>query len=135
MERLSCDLFHFGNKTWLILVDWFSGYSFTKKLGANSSTEMVIKKLTKIFNSYGYPEHLRCGSGPEIRDSFINWCRRAGIQAVHSSAYHSQGNARAEKGVQEVKNLLKRVGEAGEDFQTAYSEYKLAPTSSGHSPA
>ena len=107
MGKMSCDLFPFGNKTYLILVDWFSGYTFTKKIGVSSSTEMVLKKLTKIFNNYGWPEHLRCDDGPEFRTGFMTWCRRAGIQAVHSSAYHSQGNARAENGVQQVKNLLK----------------------------
>ena len=135
MEKVSCDLFHFGNKTYLILVDFFSGYTFTKMIGASSSTEAVKRKLQKIFNHYGWPEFLRCDDGAEFRASFMTWCRRAGIQAIHSSAYHSQGNARAENAVQQVKNLLKRCAEANDDFETAYSEQRMSPRACGQSAA
>ena len=78
---------------------------------------------------------LNTDDGAEFRTSFMTWCRKAGIQAVHSSAYHSQGNARAENAVQQVKNLLKRCAEANEDFEVAYSEYRMSPKSCGQSAA
>ena len=135
MEKVSVDLFHYSNKTYLIMVDFFSGYTFTKLIGASSSTEAVKKKLTKIFNHYGWPVFLRCDAGPEFRDSFMTWCRRAGIQAIHSSAYNSRGNARAENAVQNVKNLMTRCEESGDNFETAYSELRMSPRACGQSSA
>ena len=56
-----------------------------------------------------------------------------GIESSHSSAYKSSGNARAKK-IQDVKNLLRKVKDAGEDWQEAYSEWRNAPTVEGASP-
>ena len=58
-----------------------------------------------------------------------------GWNSKHPFISISQPSSSAEKAVQEVKNLLTRVAEAGEDFENAYSEYKMAPTSTGVSPA
>ena len=67
---MSSDLFHFGPNTWLILVDWFSNFSFVKKLGRSEGTDKVIKKLKKIFLQHGFCEQLRTDCGPEYRQSF-----------------------------------------------------------------
>ena len=97
MQKMSYDPFHFGSDTWLILVDWYSNFSFAKKLGWTGGTEKVIHKLRKIFFQHGFCEQLRTDDGQEYRQSFQRWCRRAGIDATHLSAYNSSGNARAEK--------------------------------------
>ena len=90
MQKMSSDLFHFGSNTWLILVDWFSNFSFAKKLGRTGGTDKVIKKLKKIFFQHGFCEQLRTDCGPEYRQSFQKWCRRKGIDVCHSSAYNSR---------------------------------------------
>ena len=131
MQKVSCDIFHHGGNSWLIMTDWFSGFPFAKKLGVSSSTEQVIKKLNKIFMMFGYPTHLRSDGGPEFRDSFQKWARRAGIQSSHSSAYNPEGNSRAEKSIQDVKNLMTKIKEAGEDWDLAFCEWRSSPTSQG----
>ena len=135
MQKISCDIFHHSGNSWLIVTDWFSGFPFAKKLGHTSSTDQVIKKLNKIFMTFGYPTHLRSDGGPEFRDSFQKWARRAGIQSTHSSAYNPEGNSRAEKSIQDVKNLLTKTKEAGEDWDLAFCEWRSAPTSQGVSTA
>ena len=82
MQKMSSDLFHFGSSTWLILVDWFSNFSFAKKLDRTGGTDKVIKKLKKIFFQHGFCEQLRKDCGPEYRQSFQKWCRRAGLTYV-----------------------------------------------------
>ena len=70
MEKISTDLFHFRGKTFLILIDWFSGYPFVKDLGRSSSTQKVIKKMRKIFLEQGFPRTLKADYGPEYRVTF-----------------------------------------------------------------
>ena len=135
MQKMSSDLLHFGSDTWLILVDWYSNFSFAKKLGWTGGTQKVIHKLRKIFFQPGFCEQLRTEDGLEYRQSFQRLCKRAGIDVTHSSAYNSSGNARAEKKIQGVKNLLRKVKDAGEDWLEAYSEWRNAPTVEGPSPA
>ena len=85
-KKMTSDLFHVRANTWLILVDWFSNFSFAKKLGHSGGTDLVIKKMKKIFLRHGFCEQLRTDNGPEYRLRFQAWCRRAGIDVYHSSA-------------------------------------------------
>ena len=135
MEKISTDLFHFRGKTFLILIDWFSGYPFVKDLGRSSSTQKVIKKMRKIFLEQGFPRTLKADYGPEYRVTFGKWCKDAGIELIHSSAWNSPGNARAERGVGQMKKLMERVHLAKEDWLLALSEWRNCPTADGPSPA
>ena len=135
MEKLSTDLFHFKGKTFLILIDWFSGYPFVKDLGRSSSTEKVIKKMRKVFLEQGFPRTLKADYGPEYRLAFGKWCKDAGIELIHSSAGNSPGNARAERGVGQMKKLMERVHLAKQDWPLALSEWRNCPTVDGPSPA
>ena len=112
-------------------MDWFSNFSFAKKLGHSGSTDLVIKKIKKIFLRHGFCEQLRTDFG----QSFQAWCRRAGIDLCHSSAYNSSGNSRAEKKIQNVKNLLWKCKDTGPDFSEAHSEWRNSPTVQGASSA
>ena len=135
MERLSTDLFHFRGKTFLILIDWFSGYPFVKDLGRSSSTQKVIKKMRKVFLEQGFPRTLKADFGPEFRLAFGKWCKDVGIELIHSSSYNSPGNARAERGVGQMKKLMERVHLAKQDWLLSLSEWRLCPTVDGPSPA
>ena len=65
----------------MILSDWFSGFSFAKRLGVTSGTDQVIKKLNKIFMMFGYPEHLRSDAGPHFRNLFRPGAEEQGSKA------------------------------------------------------
>ena len=135
MEKMSTDLFHFGGNTYLILVDWYSGFPMVRNLGRSSSTSKVIRKLRKIFLTYGFCTKLKSDFGPEYRQTFQRWCDEVGIELVYSSAYNSSGNSRAEVQVKQVKKLLRKVQLTGEDFQLVLSEWRGCPTAEGPSPA
>ena len=85
MQKISSDIFHFGNQNWLILADWVFGFSFAKCLGRTSGTEQVIHKMKKIFLQFGFPEELRTDFGPHFRDTFQKWCRRSEIRSAHTT--------------------------------------------------
>ena len=135
MEKMSADLCHFDGDTWLVLVDWFSNFTFAKNLGKTGGTDKVIKKLRKIFFTFGLCNFLKTDAGPEWRGRFQEWATQAGIVTSYSSAYNSPGNSRAEKAVQETKKLLRKVKDEKGDWLLAFSELRNCPTSQGPSPA
>ena len=61
------------------MVDWFSNFTFAKKLGRTGGTDRVKEKLRKIFLTFGFCQFLKTDGGPEFRDKFQDWARKAGI--------------------------------------------------------
>ena len=53
-QKCSADLFHFFGVTWLILVDWFSRFSFAKALGRTGGTDRVIHKMQHFFFNWDF---------------------------------------------------------------------------------
>ena len=135
MQKMSADLMHFDGNTWLILVDWFSNFTFAKKLGKIGGTDKVIEKMKKIFFTFGFCQFLKTDDGPEFRGRFQDWAKKVGIVTTKSSAYFSPGNSRSEKAVQDIKRLLQKVKDEKGDWQLALSEWRNCPTVLGPSPA
>ena len=135
MDIFSVDMFKWEGKDYLMGVDWFSCMPFMKCLGKTSSTEAVIKRLKKWALTYGVPRRIRADFGPHFRQRFQRWCERLGIKPETSSAYLSQSNSRVERVIGEIKKLMTKCKEAGEDFDVAFSEWKMAPRVEGPSPS
>ena len=140
MEKISTDIFHFDGLCWLIVNDWFSNFTFVKKLGKSETTEVVISKMKKIFLLCGFPEKLKSDDGPCYRGRFQSWAQQCGIVTSLSSAWNSEGNSRSEKAVKDVKRLMMKIKqEKGsgwyEHFKVALSEWRMAPRVHGASPA
>ena len=133
MEFLGSDLFHFDGNTWLIVVDFFSGFPLVKNLGKHSSTDKVIKRMKKWMNLLGYCRKIRVDGGPHYRDSFKEWCRQAGIKVEVASAYHPQSNCRAEGTLGNIKKLMRKCKDGGENFEEALAEWRMAPRADGPS--
>ena len=133
MEFVGSDLFHFDGNTWLIVVDFFSGFPLVKNLGKHSSTAKVIKRMTKWYNMLGYPRKMRADGGGEYRDTFQEWCKEAGIRFVPSSPYHPESNCRAESTLGNIKRLLRKCKDGGEDFERALSQWRICPRADGPS--
>ena len=131
MEFGGRDLYHFGGNTWRLFVDFFSGKPLIKNLGKNSSSDKVIRRLRKWFLEFGFVRKLRCDGGPELRGRFQDWCQKAGIKVEVSSAYRAIFNARAEGCIKQVKRLLEKTKDGGEDFALALAEYCNAPRADG----
>ena len=133
MEFLGSDLFHFDGDTWLIVVDFFSGFPLVKNFGKHSSTAKVIKRLKKWQNLLGYCRKIRVDGGPQYRDTFQEWCRQAGIKVETASAYHPQSNCRAEGTLGNIKKLMRKCKDGGENFEEALAEWRMAPRADGPS--
>ena len=117
------------------MVDAFSNYPLVKKFGRSSSTDKVIKQVSKWFDTFVYPRYIWHDRGSEMRKRFQEWLRQAGVRSELSSAYNSQINGRCERLVGQMKSNMERCKEVKECFWTALAEWRLAPRSDRPSPA
>ena len=73
MESPSADLFQFGPQHYLVLVDWYSGLPMVSKL-RNLSSATVIRNLTELLHTYGWPLSILTDGGPQFRSEFKTFC-------------------------------------------------------------
>ncbi|KAG1651825.1 hypothetical protein GQR58_026731 [Nymphon striatum] len=134
MTHVGVDLFDALGKTYVVMVDRFSGFLFVSKI-TNSSTSTVTKILLKWFCDFGYPDVIRSDGGPCFRSEFSEICDQYFIKHELSSAYNPSSNGLAEAAVKNAKILLQKCKETGENFEQALSEFRLMPRADGFSIA
>ena len=107
-ERIHIDFFHFGGRTFLIVVDAFSKWVEIKEMSSTDS-QKVQKTLKQIFEMFGDPFLLVADNGPPFNSaSFKNFLKEREIKYLNSPPYHPQSNGLAERYVRTVKTFLKR---------------------------
>ena len=111
-------IFRGGKKQWLALVDRFSGYAWTTAL-RRLDTKAVILHLENWFNEFGWPTHIRTDGGPQFKSEFKEFCTAHGIQHELSSPYNPESNGLAEAAVKNLKGIVLRCKEKGENIQHA----------------
>lgn len=129
MESISCDLFDYAGKTYLVTVDRYSGYPFVNEL-RNLDTAAVIRALRSIWHVHGYPRVIVTDNGPQFRSDFAQHCKSIGARHFTSSPYHSQSNGLAEAAVKNCKQLMQKVGSKKEDFDYQLFKYRNTPRAS-----
>ena len=102
------DLFSFEGQEFLIVVDAYSFYFEIVRL-KRTSTQGVLTALYSIFQHFGLPRIVKSDNGPQFASSeFTRVLKEDGIVTSTSSPYHAQGNALAERAVQEAKKILRK---------------------------
>ncbi|KAG1696506.1 Transposon Ty3-G Gag-Pol polyprotein [Nymphon striatum] len=134
MTHVGVDLFEAIGKTYIVMIDRYSGFLFVSKL-TNSSTISVINILLKWFYDFGLPDIIRSDGGPCFRSEFREFCGKYLIKHEISSAYNPTSNGLAEAAVKNAKKLVLKCKETGEDFHQALAEFRLMPRADGFSPA
>lgn len=130
-QNLGADLFTLKDKNYLLVVDYFSRYVEIAQLSPTRSANVIVH-LKSIFARHGIPEVLITDNGPqfacqEMRDFAKDYC----FEHVTSSPRYPQSNGEAERGVQTVKNLLKKAS----DPYKALLAYRTTALANGYSPA
>ena len=102
------------------------------KLSGESSAN-VIKHLKSIFARHGIPQEMVTDNGPQYSSrEFSKFAETYGFIHTTSSPKFPQSNGEAERGVQTIKNLLKK----SDDPYLALLIYRSTPLSnSNYSPA
>lgn len=107
-ERVHLDLFYFGGKMFLIIVDSFSNY-IDIVLMNNTTARSLIKVLEDKFAIYGLFHEIVTDNGPPFNSwEFEKYCRERSIRLSHSPIYHPASNGRAERGVRIVKTVFRK---------------------------
>ena len=87
MDEIGTDLFNAICKKWLATVDRYSGYAWLKQL-ARTHTAKIVKELTSMFNSFGWPNAIRADGGPRFGQEFKEFCKANSIQ--HKLAHNPE---------------------------------------------
>ncbi|XP_059080054.1 uncharacterized protein K02A2.6-like [Tigriopus californicus] len=135
MQAVSTDLFDCLGKTYVIMVDRYSGFPFISRL-SSTTTEAVWSKLMGWFQDFGMPGLIKSDGGPQYRQQFSTLCAENNIIHEQSAPYHPESNGLAEAAVKLVKALLKKTGGVDNTvFRSALLEWRNTPRASGFSPA
>ncbi len=134
MEAVATDLFEWGGRHYIVLVDRFSGFIWCQML-KRLDTRAVLNMINTVFLEHGFPCAIRSDGGPQFRSEFNSYCELNGITHELSAPYHPQSNGLAENAVKTAKDLLKKTQEAGESFVDALAAWRWTPRADGASPA
>ncbi|KAM7293520.1 uncharacterized protein ISCGN_026650 [Ixodes scapularis] len=128
-ERVASDLFNFEGKSYVVIVDSYSGYLDFKKLSGESSKE-VVNVMKEWLATHGVPKVIETDNGPcYAAQEFKNFSRDWGFQHLTSSPRYAQSNGLAERAVQTAKGILRKCSLDGSDIQMALLSFRNTPRS------
>lgn len=134
--KVGCDLFEFENKKYLLLVDYYTKYVGLEELHKNATSHNVIKILKNIFARHGVPNLVVTDGGPQFSAGHFkefsntwNFCHQI------TSPLYPQSNGMAERHIQTIKNMMRKVLEDHKELPLALLQYRNTPLMEGYSPA
>ena len=126
--KVATDLFEFGGKEYLIIVDYHSGFFEVDRLH-DTSSNTVIMKLKAHFLRYGAPITLISDNGPQYSSGlFKRFSNEWQFTHVTSSPGYSQSNGAAEAAVKTMKRLLRKCKAIGEEPFLALLNLRNTPS-------
>ena len=107
-EELSCDYATFANRKYLIIKDKATGFLDVKHTKDQSTAE-AQRCIHEWSFTYGLPHQVKTDGGPAFREGFQSYLLGLGISHATTSAYNSTSNGLAERGVRQIKDVLKKT--------------------------
>ena len=134
-QRIALDLFHFQNKDYLVVVDFYSRW-IEIPLMHSTTASTIINHLKSLFSRFGFIEEAYTDNGPQFSSlEFEQFAREFNFKHVTSSPYFPSSNGMAERAVQTAKTILKKCLLSGDDPYVSLLNYRATPLKSGYSPA
>ena len=130
-QKVGTDLFMWKQKTYLLVVDYYSRFIEIARLSSLTSDE-VITHLKSIFARHGIPQYVVSDNGTQYSSQlFSNFSKSYGFKHITSSPHYPQSNGEAERAVQTMKRLLDK----STDPYLTLLAYRSTPLKLGYSPA
>ena len=130
--RVAMDLFELDEKSFLVVVDYYSRFITVHELTGDTTSGAVIRELNKLFCMLGIPNTIVSDNGPQfVSDKFRQFVERWDITHITSSPRYPQSNGEAERAVQTVKGLMRK----SINYHAALCAYRDTPVTGGYSPA
>ena len=95
----------------------------------------MTKQLAKWFTEYGWPSYIRSDGGPQFRTEFTKFCKENRIKHELASPYNPESNGLAEAAVKNLKAIVLRCREQGEDTKLAIAAWRNMARTDGKSPS
>lgn len=129
-EKVATDLFEYKNKSYLLVVDYYSKF-FEVCLLNNIRSETVITHMKSIFARHGIPDIIVSDNAKQYTsEKFKAFEKTWEFKHVTSSPRYPQSNGMAERTVQTVKQLLKKADREGKDPYLSILNYRNTPLDS-----
>ena len=130
-QKVAADFLQLNNKTYLLVVKYFSKYIEATQLHTATSTQ-TIRFLRDIFARHGIPEEFVSDNGPQFAsDEFASFARELQMRHVTSSPHYPPSNGMAERAVRTLERLLRSTPQ----LSHALLSYRSIPLAHGFSPA
>ena len=120
MNNLGMDA---AGKKWLAVLCRLSGYAWHSLL-KKTTTAYILQTLDCLFTEYGYPSVIRSGGGPQFRSEFDEYCKKNAINHELFSPYNPEPNGVAESADKNLKSIILRCKEKGEELKPAIAAWR-----------
>ena len=107
-QMICADYFDIKGKSWLVIVDRFSGWLSLHYYPREATASDLIKSLKDYFCTFGICDQFSSDDGPQFRSQqFKEFLKAWGVKEHRvSAAYHPKSNLRSETAVKSAKRLL-----------------------------
>ena len=108
-QQVASDYFQLGGRTYLVIVDRYSGWPVVAYCGnSTGNSGMLTNKLREYFSTFGIPEEIATDGGlPYTSYETQQFFKDYGVRHRLSSVAFAQSNKRAELAVKSMKRLLR----------------------------
>lgn len=135
-NKIGCDIFEIKGKKYLLVIDYFSKYVEVAELLNNPTSHMVITNLKSIFARHGIPVTFVSDGGPQFTSQeFKTFSRQWEFKHIVSSPTYAQSNGMAERHIQTIKKMFKKIFNEKKDLYMALLHYRTTPIFENISPS
>ena len=122
--KVGMDLFSFCNKSYLVIVDYYSNYIEVCNLYHQTKSPDVISHVKAIFARFGIPRVVISDNGTDFKNFAKSW----DFEHKTSSPDYPKANGMAESAVKAVKRIFKKAYKMNEDPYLALLAFRSAPS-------
>ena len=134
-EMLGADLFEYGGKTYIVIVDYYSLWPEVYQLKKTTAGD-VIDAFKQSIARFGIPDRIYSDNGPQFHaKKYRAFLRKYKIKRKTSSPYHPQSNGLAEAMVKVVKSLIRKCHRSQQDLAMGLLNLRNSPIKGIASPA
>lgn len=125
-EKVACDIFHFKNKDYLVVADYFSKWIELKELKSKQAKDANLQ-LSEIFSRNGIPKIVITDNMPFNSFECKEFAKLLDFKFETSSPHYPKSNGLAERAVRICKNIMKKSNTI-HDVYMALLDYRNTPT-------
>ena len=135
-NKVGCDIFEIKGQKYLLLVDYYSKFVDVQCLNHSPTSSKIISVLKDRFSLFGIPLTLISDGGPQFASAeFSKFAKQWQFKHIFSSPMYAQSNGMAERHIQTIKKMFKKVLAEKKDLYLALLQYKNAPIAGNVSPS